>query len=130
MSRVKGNHEMAGLRMVRSAHNVAFEFVAQDACIALDWARPGMACSAETHDTDPDRGGGHVALEVDENVPSTKDSLYLQCRLIGRNYAPLGLGIAGERWLAHKRAGCKRCARDDRARRLQKSAPVVFLLIE
>lgn len=34
VSRDKGNHEMAGLRIVRGAHDVAFEFVAQDARIA------------------------------------------------------------------------------------------------
>ncbi len=62
---------MAGLRIVRGAHDVAFEFVAQDACIAaLGAARHRL--SAETHDTDPDRGGGHDALEVDENVAASR----------------------------------------------------------
>ena len=166
---------MAGLRIARRAHDVAIEFVAQDACIAaLGAARHRL--SAETHDTDPDRGGGHDALEVDENVAASRfgrqfeapamngdnlTGLFIEAApgqadirvrnddafesgvvelapartfdkslavssmpVDGKNHAPLGLGIAGESWIARTRAGCKRCARDDRARRLQKVAHV------
>jgi hypothetical protein len=175
MSRDKGNHEMAGLRIVRGAHDVAFEFVAPNTCIAaLGAARHRL--SAEPHDTDPDRGGGHDTLEVDENVAASRFGRQFEAPAVngdkligfvveavpgqadirvrnddafesgvvelapartfnkrfavssmpvaGKNHAPLGHGIAGERWMARKRAGCKRCARDDRARRLQKVAHV------
>jgi hypothetical protein len=104
--------------------------------------------SAETHDTDPDRGGNHINLII-EAVPGQADIrvrnddafesgvvelaptrafdkrfAVSSMPVDGKNHAPLGLGIAGKSWMACKRAGCKHWARDDRARRLQKVAPV------